>query len=342
MRGFLFIPGFAVHRCRRSSWYRGDLAFSLVTVFVVATFVYHTFPRFKRPISTKPTPHELSLIPPGADPDAVSFRLNSLWSDCTALFAHIRTRTIRDTYVEELYIILSLMRCGYHGGFIRYGDSEMALVKGRAIPVNSQGTRVDHVTWDTKNQSALGRRLLQTLIDPAPSIFYGISCMQCPYSINQEIEPLLHQPPGMWSYSVLFHNTNYKTFSAWLELLASFPWRKRVLGDHQLVLLVSEEARGRDLSWADDVHYLPIECIRKYEDDGEALLEPFLDVSSKHHDAIFLISGGPLAKWLVYQMRRANPHNFYVDVGSAMDFVVKGTTTRPYHTYPGTHVCSQH
>lgn len=322
-------------------WSPRGLAFALVATLIAGAMIYTLS---WRDLSVRRGTHfsDVSFVTTEKEPLLSSFRFDKLWANCAVLFAHIRNRDVRDTYVDELYVVLSLIRCGYHGGFIRYGDGEMALIQGRPIAADSQGALVDHFTWDTRNQSALGRRIRKTLTDPAPAILYGISCSQCLVSINREILPILRQRPGMWSYSVLFHNANYQAFSAWLELIAVPRGNRRVIGNRSLVLMVSEETRGRNLSWADDVQYLPIECVRRYEGAGEAILQPYLNVSNSYSDAVFLVSGGPLAKWLVYRMFRANPKNFYIDVGSAMDFFVKGTATRPFHTQRETHVCSQH
>ena len=268
-----------------------------------------------------------------------------LWYDCGALMEHIQTRNIRDPYQDELYTILSLIACGYRGAFIRYGDGEMALAQGRAIPLQSQATLVDHFTWDLPAQSALGRRIIETLLHPALSVFYAISCTGCPVSINEEISPFIRQRPGMWSYSVLFHNSNYPAFEAWLRLLSSplleLRKRRQLLGGRKLVLIVNEEVRDRDLLWADAVQYLPNECVRRYEESGDAMLEPFIHAARSATATVFLVSGGPLAKWLIYKMHSANPGNFYVDVGSSIDVLIKGRVTRPFHSNPGTHVCVQ-
>lgn len=268
-----------------------------------------------------------------------------LWYNCSALLEHIETRDVRDPYQDELYTILSLIACGYRGAFIRYGDGEMALAQGRAIPVQSQATLVDHFTWDLSTQSALGRRIVETLLHPAPSVFYAISCTGCAVSINKEISPFIRQRPGMWSYSVLFHNSNYPAFEAWLRLLSSpllgLQKRRQLLGGRKLILIVNEESRDRDLSWADAVQYLPNECVRRYEKYGDGMLDPFLHAARSAGATVFLVSGGPLAKWLIYKMQHANPGNFYVDVGSSIDVLIKGRVTRPFHTNPGTHVCVQ-
>lgn len=271
-----------------------------------------------------------------------AFFSEKMWYDCEALFAHVRNRVIRDPYVNEFYVIVSLAACGYEGGFIRYGDGEMAFIHNRAIPASSQLTIVDHVSpWDAPGRSLLGARVEQTLREPHPAIFYAISCTKCPASINHVITPYLRQAEGMWSYSVLFHNTNYGSFSSWLKLLAR--GQREVLAGRDVILVVNEEARQRsvELAWADAIVYFPDEVVKRYEEDGDDLLAPLLEAARTQKGAIFLISGGPLAKWAVYLLYSTNPQNFYIDVGSAMDVTVKGRVTRPFHTTSGGHVCGQ-
>lgn len=270
-----------------------------------------------------------------------TFIPENMWYDCEALFAHVRDRVIRDPYVTEFYIIVSLAACGYEGGFIRYGDGEMAFIQNRAIPADSQLTVVDHVSWKAPGRSLLGARVEQTLRKPHPAIFYAISCTKCPVSINDEITPYLGQAKGMWSYSVLFHNENYASFSLWLKLLAH--GHREVLAGRDVILVVNEEARQRpdELAWAEEIVYFPDEVVKAYEEYGDDLLAPLLKTARARKGAIFLISGGPLAKWAVYSLYSTNSQNFYIDVGSAMDVMVKGRVTRPFHTTGGGHVCGQ-
>jgi hypothetical protein len=210
-----------------------------------------------------------------------------------------------------------------------------------AIPAaaDTQASVVDHFSWSKPYQSALGARLEQTLQEVSDSIIYAISCTKCPVSINGQIAPCMQQRPGMWSYSVLFHNTNYNAFAAWLTLVSS--GRREVVGGRPLVLVVNEEVRQRNITWADAIVYFPDDCVNAYEEHRDILLEPLLNSARAFEDSVFLLSGGPLAKWAAYAMREANPMNFYVDIGSSMDFLVKGRTTRPFHTQPGEHRCSQ-
>jgi hypothetical protein len=137
----------------------------------------------------------------------------------------------------------------------------------------------------------------------------------------------------------LFHNSNYNVFAAWLAIVSS--GRREVVGSRPLVLIVNEEVRQRNITWADAILYFPDDCVNAYEELGDILLEPLLHSARTRDGSVFLLSGGPLAKWAAYAMREANPKNFYVDVGSSMDFLVKGRITRPFHTQPGEHHCSQ-
>jgi hypothetical protein len=101
------------------------------------------------------------------------------------------------------------------------------------------------------------------------------------------------------------------------------------------------QIRDRGVPWADEVVYFPDDCVNAYETQGDGMMTPYVEAASRHTNALFLISGGPLAKWAVYLMHETNPSNFYVDVGSAADMIVKGRTTRPFHTDPNAfpHVC---
>jgi hypothetical protein len=124
---------------------------------------------------------------------------------------------------------------------IRYGDGEMALATGRPIGSGSQAKLVDKFSWERNQRSQLGEKIMKTIQEPRESVLYAISCTQCLWPINNEIEPLLKQRRGLWSYSVLFHNTNYQTSSYWLGQLSTANKKYLLHPDTKIVIVANEE-----------------------------------------------------------------------------------------------------
>ena len=104
------------------------------------------------------------------------------------------------------------------------------------------------------------------------------------------------------------------------------------------VLVVNEAAaarvrgpRGAPPPWARAVVGLPGDGVRWWEREGARAGAWFAALARAHAAGqLFLLAVGPMANALVLAGWEANPLNLYVDVGSALDEVLKGERTRPY------------
>jgi hypothetical protein len=62
----------------------------------------------------------------------------------------------------------------------------------------------------------------------------------------------------------------------------------------------------------------------------DTIIAEALELASNFTNAVFFVSGGPIAKVLIHRMWSAYPVNQYIDFGSALDETFKGKKTRPY------------
>jgi hypothetical protein len=74
---------------------------------------------------------------------------------------------------------------------------------------------------------------------------------------------------------------------------------------------------------------MPTDCAHYWEQNGDVFGEKLDQLANRYHGALFLVSGGPLAKVAISRMWKTNPGNRYLDVGSAIDQQLFGSLTRP-------------
>ena len=177
--------------------------------------------------------------------------------------------------------------------FPRYGDGELALIEGRALPVNSQAVLIDE--WSSPEcVTSLGLALREGLKSDYPNYYYGIPQYEPLYSSFRKFIPTDNILDANY-----FINENWGTFN-------DFDWGKYIL--------VSRE-NG-------DVES-PSDCVNNWRLLLERLI-PYLEYT----DTLFLFSAGPMSCVAIDWMWRQNPTNMYVDVGSAIDYKTKNRITR--------------
>ena len=273
---------------------------------------------------------------------------------CAAvLAAAARADLQRDRFVfadaDELAYVLARIECGVPTAFARWGDGEWALATGGALGEAGQNFHADGFTWPG-GPSRLGAALRRALaLGTAPDgrapdgggappleregFFFAVPCPDWPALLDPLLRAL-HPAVATrhLSYATVFINANYPAFRAWFS--------GHVLGGlARPVLVVNEEAAARlngggggaPPPWARAVVGLPADGVRWWEREGARTTRWFASLARAHAAGqLFLLAVGPMANALVLAGWAANPLNVYIDVGSALDEVLKGRRTRPY------------
>lgn len=183
--------------------------------------------------------------------------------------------------------------------FARFGDGEFALCAGRPVRA-SDG-------WSyAGGPSPFVDKLREALCADLQGYYLGISCPCCHEEAHQWYLQQIRAPRERITFATLFVNANYERF--------------RQLDLSRTVLVAS---RGGDFT-------VPPDAVNAGF-DYEPLLEDLLKV-----DRTILLAAGPLACILVYEYwRRAQRPQVIVDIGSTLDPVLFGRSTRGYHRSDG-------
>jgi hypothetical protein len=93
---------------------------------------------------------------------------------------------------------------------------------------------------------------------------------------------------------------------------------------HNVILITSQTAKINNdelLKFAHEVIYMSDDGPNLYEKERENILTQMRSVARAHSNTLFLISAGPVAKIMVYEMWQASKCNQYIDVGSALGII---------------------
>jgi hypothetical protein len=226
-------------------------------------------------------------------------------------------------FEEILFYITSLKPFA----LVRYGDGERMLARGEAIPTSSQAFSVDKF-WFEGGESELGKDLLMSLKGQYDQpYFYAfvtpVRTFELEWFLNNT-----EQHCAYITYANIFVNSNYPKTKQFLSSLISTQL-------HRIVLVANFRSVDRFLEMGNRVPFLKLldDVPHTYKGQNRLnVIQNATDLAKAHNGKLFLVSGGPLAKVLVSIMWGANPQNQYVDFGSSMDEIFKGSISRPYMT----------
>ena len=220
-----------------------------------------------------------------------------------------------------------------HGfAFVRYADGENSLIRGEKIGKDSQAYLVDKF-WSDGGVTQIGTDLKESLTGHyGEHYYYGFaSAKEDPAGLLFFLQHA-EQSCAFISYSNLWINAFYPTTKAMLEAMLFSPSnstsnRSVVVANHAGIRRLKSQNK------ADGFLAMELPDYVNSVWGGEVRLELIRNATSlakSVHRYVFFVSGGPMAKVLISHMWAANKNNIYIDFGSAMDEVLKGTRTRPY------------
>lgn len=233
---------------------------------------------------------------------------------------------MRRDFRGDLEVFFKMLESGRNFALTRYGDGELALIEGRPIGRDTQAYTVDGWEFEGGVDNPFSRRLRQTLSHTEEDFFYLIPCQCCNNGAKQAYLELLRCPPQNISFANLFINANYRHF---IPRLISY------LGESRrpcVVLANAKTKRERLRDCVDVAEYYLLEgdVVEGYNESPEVLEADVRDLAQRHQDTVFIFALGPLSEILIDTAYRTNPRNVYLDLGSSVDELLYGETTRPY------------
>jgi len=183
-------------------------------------------------------------------------------------------------------------------------------------------SRLDRWNWNLKNKKFKESLIESSSICINQNSFIGLPCKNW-IKISKSILSFSKCSSAKYmSYTYLFVNKNYPYFKDWLIgfINSSNRWK---------IILVSNSIIHKNISWAYKYFPVPDHLVENWEKYSISLLSK-LSYEAKQNDLIFFISAGPAANIIVSYLSKINNKNIYVDIGSSIEFITKGYTTRLY------------
>lgn len=226
----------------------------------------------------------------------------------------------RDFHIEYDYF-LSKLKNKENFALSRYGDGELEIMLGNNINLLSKGN--GEFKFDKNNSEDLqkSRELLKAYQHSDDEYYIGIGCKCCVgESKFKSMKDLSKQPESNLTWANIFVNSNYRRQNE--ELIPTLKERECVLVSNKNSKidglpfeLNNHFTVGRN-AWIDN--YELIDTIKSHIDNNEI------------KNTVFLISAGPLANLMTYNLWKFNKNNTYIDIGSIFDEYLKLKITRGY------------
>jgi len=195
----------------------------------------------------------------------------------------------------------------------RYADGEYAVMSGRKIKGIDGWTSTDYV-------SKLGQDSIESLSVRDPNYIYGIACPCCDREAYYWIVSRLAEKATI-SFSNIFVNHNYFKFVKKFEEL------KR-----DAIVIANEKARDKQIGNLNILKFYGVggECIDFWEKEGDKLVQQIINEVGDLKNKLFVVSAGPMSEPIIYKLYKHNPHNTYIDFGSAIDRYIHENLNRTY------------
>lgn len=209
---------------------------------------------------------------------------------------------------------------------IRLSDKEFSVLNNISADKQIDG-------WTFKQNSILIDHLKNVLKLNNSNVYFGIQ-HKCNNDIyfNYYVKNIVDN--SNLTFSTIFNNANYIKFINFLNE-ANF----------NVILIANKKPLYDKIGNIGILDYLNIDSnlTENWDNKYNFYINKTKELCKKYTNKIFFLSGGPIAKILIYHMYLENPNNIYLDVGSSIDYYVKNMFTRDFHkldSASNNHVCS--
>lgn len=222
----------------------------------------------------------------------------------------------RITLIDEYKKIFGRIAAGDNITVLRYGDGERAIMTGERV-VAQEG-------WSSEGESSLAKALRNTLTLRSDDVYYGISC------------PCCDRPAYYWyssridskntTFANLFVNANYRQFKVDFQSL------KR-----DAIVIANHKGEFNKIGNLNVLKYYSVgdDCIGFWANECDSLIKQIINDFGDRNNLLYVVSAGPMAEPIIFELYKNNPNNCYIDFGSSIDLYIHGVDTRPY-SKPGT------
>jgi hypothetical protein len=216
---------------------------------------------------------------------------------------------------ETMERFRALWRCGIHFAMARYGDGELAVLRGHSYQSEkSEGGMYLGLPFHFCAQGMLA-------FSQGGGGHYDwlVEYLNRYAGVLQSVDP--HRMVYSWQWGHL-------NYPAAIEFI-------REIGETgNLILICNEKVAARRSTlpvWATTILTVPGDGLLWLQANLHQISEEATRIASALQDVVFVFSAGPLSNVLIPIMWKANPGNTYLDFGGTLDFELYGVRTRPFH-----------
>lgn len=195
-------------------------------------------------------------------------------------------------------------------GIIRPCDGELQILQNNTL------TNVDN--WTYKSNGILREHLFNAIQTELPNLFIGIPCEKCSKEIKDIYEGSFNIPKKRRTYSNLFCNGNWKSFTQFLKNYEK--------GFYMITPGTKEVTEMK----VNDRYVIDPYLVNHWDSDYETETQKLVHWISDKKNSLICFSAGPLSKVWIPLLMKQFPSNTYLDVGSSLDIFFKGSTNRHY------------
>ena len=238
----------------------------------------------------------------------ITCKQENSWSITDAGRHHENILSMKDEYKKYWQKIVD----GENFALVRYGDGERSLMIGKAVKAQEG--------WQAgQGLTLLGADLKKSLGLAAPNFIYAISCPCCD---SEAYYWYLQNLKGCnITFANLLVNANFAEF-----------WRNFQTLERDAVLITNYRGQGNPYGRLNiKKHYsISDDCVKFWEQEGQALVQKIISETGHEKNLLYAVSAGPMSALIIKALYENNPHNCYIDFGSAIDPFTHGKITRPY------------
>ena len=200
---------------------------------------------------------------------------------------------------------------------VRYGDGELSIMRGKRL-LNAEVAD----QWSVpEGLSALGKKLRESFSTPLPGFFRGIpACSNCAWDWGRNMcaEFGIGATVEECACACVFIHERWSQTLAWVNAL-----------DRPVVVVCGEHTDPSSLP-CDVDEALLVSAYAPAEFFDSARYAGLIRDLSEMKNQLILLSAGPLAAAIAWDLWQINRTNIILDIGSAIDHYLHGRPTRPF------------
>jgi len=193
---------------------------------------------------------------------------------------------------------------------IRPADGEYHILQNNTL------TNIDN--WTFTQNGKLHNDLTNAIhLASKKNCYVGIPCGCCNLQMGKWYISNFKLHPSYTTFANIFVNRNWNN---WVHFLIKEKVAFTFIGPNSLP----------DNFFVQNYINIPLYLVNDWETKGEEYLSNILKEISKIRNKLFLFSGGPISKIIIAHAWNINPNNIYLDIGSSLDYFMKGSSNREY------------